>query len=85
VIDYLRNAGGPDRDADKKRIFLLRADGSVISRQYNNVSAAHIYPGDTIVVPPVIDKRAALQRIASIASIVGNLGLGAATIAILAR
>ena len=37
VIDYLRRAGGPDREADKKRTFILRADGSVISRQYADV------------------------------------------------
>ncbi len=85
VINYLRRAGGPDRDADKKRIFLLRADGSVISSQYNKVQDARIYPGDTIVVPPVIDKRALLQRVSAIASIVGNLGIGLGTLAILAR
>jgi protein involved in polysaccharide export with SLBB domain len=85
VIDYLRRAGGPDREADKKRIFLLRADGSVVSRQYSHVDSAPIYPGDTIVVPPILDKRAFLQRIVDIATIVGNVGVGAATVAILAR
>jgi hypothetical protein len=85
VIDYLRRAGGPDREADKKRIFLLRADGSVVSRQYSHVESAPIYPGDTIVVPPILDKRAFLQRIVDIATIVGNVGVGAATVAILAR
>jgi polysaccharide export outer membrane protein len=85
VIDYLREAGGPDRQADRKRAFVLRADGSVVSRQYANVDRALIYPGDTIVVPPVLDKRAALQRIVDIATIVGQFGIGAATIAILAR
>ena len=53
VIDYLREAGGPDRQADRKRAFVLRADGSVVSRQYANVDHAPIYPGDTIVVPPM--------------------------------
>jgi polysaccharide export outer membrane protein len=57
----------------------------VISSQYNKVEEARIYPGDTIVVPPIIDKRAVLQRITSIASIIGNLGVGAATLAILAK
>jgi len=85
VIDYLREAGGPDRQADRKRSFVLRADGSVVSRQYTDVDKARIYPGDTIVVPPVIDKRATLQRIVDIATIVGQLGLSIATIAILAR
>jgi polysaccharide biosynthesis/export protein len=85
VIDYLREAGGPDRQADRKRAFVLRADGSVISDQYAKVDRARIYPGDTIVVPPVIDKRATLQRIVDIATIVGQFGLGIATIALLAR
>jgi protein involved in polysaccharide export with SLBB domain len=85
VIDYLREAGGPDRQADRKRAFVLRADGSVISDQYAKVDQARIYPGDTIVVPPVIDKRATLQRVVDIATIVGQLGLGIATIALLAR
>ncbi len=85
MIDYLQRAGGPDREADKKRVFILRADGSVVSRQYADVSHSLMYPGDTIVVPPVIDKRAVLQRITSIASIIGNLGLGLAAIYLVAR
>jgi polysaccharide export outer membrane protein len=85
VIDYLREAGGPDRQADRKRSFVLRADGSVVSRQYADVDRAFIYPGDTIVVPPVLDKRAVLQRIVDIATIVGQFGLGVAGIALLTR
>ena len=85
VIDYLRRAGGPDREADKKRTFILRADGSVISRQYADVNHAPIYPGDTVVVPPVLDKRSNIQRIVDIAQIIGNFGIGAAAIYLLAR
>ena len=85
VINYMQRAGGPDRQADKKRTFILRADGSVVSRQYADVERAPIYPGDTIVVPPIIDKRAILQRVVDIAAIVGNFGLGAAAIDILAK
>ena len=85
VINYMKRAGGPDRQADKKRTFVLRADGSVVSRQYADVNRAQIFPGDTIVVPPIIDKRAVLQRIVDIAEIVGNFGIGVASIAILAH
>lgn len=85
VGDYLHRAGGPDRQADKRRIFLLRADGSVVSQQYFNVSRAPIYPGDTVVVPPILDKRAVLQRIIDITSVIGNLGLGLAGIGLLIR
>ena len=85
VGDYLHRAGGPDRQADKRRIFLLRADGSVVSRQYADVSRAPIYPGDTVVVPPVLDKRAFIQRFIDVTTIAGNLGLGLAGIALLVR
>ncbi len=85
VIDYLRRAGGPDREADRKRIFLLRADGSVVSRQYADVGRAPIYPGDTIIVPPILDRRSIFQRSVDLAQIIGNVGVGAATLAVLAR
>jgi polysaccharide export outer membrane protein len=85
VIDYLKRAGGPDREADKKRMFLLHADGSVVSRQYANVAQSPIYPGDTIVVPPILDKRALLQKIATIAQTIANFGIGIAAIYLLAR
>ena len=84
VIDYLKRAGGPDRQADKKRMFILRADGSVVSRQYADVAKAPIYPGDTIAVPPIIDKRSGWQRFSDVASVIGNFGVGIAALAILA-
>ena len=31
--DYLRLAGGANREADKNRAYVIRADGSVISKQ----------------------------------------------------
>ena len=81
--DYLRQAGGPDRDADSKRQFILRADGSVFSRQYGNVDHATMFPGDTIVIPPQIDRRAVLRNLLDLSSIVGQFGLGAAAINVL--
>ena len=81
--DYLRQAGGPDRQADKKRIFILRADGSVYSRQYGNVDHATLFPGDTIVVPPQLAHRALLRDLVDIASVVSGFGLGAAAIEVL--
>lgn len=80
---YLKQAGGPDRQADKHRTFILRADGSVFSRQYGNVEHALIFPGDTIVIPPQLDKRAFLRDLLNISNIVGQFGLGAAAINVL--
>ena len=54
---YLRLAGGANRDADRKRIFVLRADGTVVSRNSDasvfdrGLNELRLYPGDSIVVP----------------------------------
>ena len=81
--DYLRLAGGPDREADRKRAFILRADGSVFSRQYGNVDRANVFPGDTIVVPPQLTHRTVLRDLVDISSVIGGFGLGAAAINVL--
>jgi protein involved in polysaccharide export with SLBB domain len=57
VYGYLKQAGGASRDADKDHAFVIRADGSVLSRASsksfwgNEFDQARIHPGDTIVVP----------------------------------
>ncbi len=54
---YLNEAGGPTRQADSSRIFLVRADGSVISRQSHgefwrtDFESIALLPGDAIIVP----------------------------------
>ena len=53
---YLSQAGGPTTTADKKGIFVIRADGSVIGSHGFSILGgkpldATLYPGDTIVVP----------------------------------
>ncbi len=85
MVDYLHRAGGPDRQADKKRAFILRADGSVVSEQYTNVKKAPVFPGDTIVVPPILDRRAIFQRVVDLAGIVSSFGYSAATLYLISR
>jgi protein involved in polysaccharide export with SLBB domain len=54
---YLNDAGGPTRQADANRIYLIRADGTVVSRQTKgtfwrtNFAAMKLLPGDSIIVP----------------------------------
>jgi len=52
---YLSQAGGPTSVADKKNIFVIRADGSVIGAKESLWSGrslnAVLSPGDTVVVP----------------------------------
>ena len=94
VKDYLRLAGGPDRIGDSKREFVLRADGSVVSRQAGgfaertifadrNFEDVVLYPGDTIIVPPIIQKSAFLRNLSNIGTIIEGFGLGAAAIQVL--
>jgi protein involved in polysaccharide export with SLBB domain len=83
VKRYLQMAGGPDRGADRKRAYVLRADGSVFSNQYGNFSRSFLYPGDTIVVPPVLQKGNPLRELGNIATILAGFGVTAAAIEVL--
>ncbi len=94
VKDYMRLAGGPDRVADRGRAFVLRADGSVVSHQQGSLAQRALfvggdfdnvvlYPGDTIVEPPIIQKTAILRNLSDIGTILEGFGLGAAAIEIL--
>ena len=55
---YLNDTGGATRTADVKRIFLIRADGTVVSMHSNNSHWSSnfgniaLMPGDAIIVPP---------------------------------
>jgi hypothetical protein len=52
---YLRKSGGATRSGDKKEIYVLRADGSIVpmgnSWVSNSFMDLHMRPGDTIFVP----------------------------------
>ena len=89
--DYLRTAGGPNRNADKKQIFIIRADGSVLSRQYldhtlwtdDKFDRQIIYPGDTIVIPQQLNKTTLLRGLTDWSQVFSQFALGAAAINLL--
>ncbi|WP_263367888.1 SLBB domain-containing protein [Edaphobacter bradus] len=82
--DYLREAGGANRDADKSRAYVVRASGAVISKQYSSslrgsgFESLHLYPGDTIIVPLNLDKGRTIRLIVNLAQIAGQLGIAIA-------
>lgn len=87
--DYLRLAGGPTRGADDASLFVVRANGQVISsrqssswftrgNQIGNVAAE---PGDTVFVPEEIDKSTLVQVTKDLTLILYQFGLGAAGLA----
>ncbi len=56
VVDYIERTGGIKRRGDDKRIFVVRADGSVMPYSqrrgwFSSSSEIALRPGDTIVVP----------------------------------
>ncbi len=54
---YLDQVGGATKYADKSDIYLIRPDGSVKSREQGiNVVTTELIPGDTVVVPQVVEK-----------------------------
>jgi polysaccharide export outer membrane protein len=75
---YLGQSGGPTTVANKKAIFVIRADGSVLSNQEGlwtgNSLSAELRPGDTVVVPEkALSGGVQWQTVFSIASIASSI------------
>jgi protein involved in polysaccharide export with SLBB domain len=91
VIHYLQLAGGPNRNADSHHAFVIRADGSVVSRAAvkgasiwtNSFNQIRLNPGDTIVVPDKTLRPSALRGIMDWTQVFSQLALGAAAINVL--
>ncbi|MDB5712884.1 MAG: capsule biosynthesis protein [Sphingomonadales bacterium] len=82
VKDYLEKAGGPIRGGDRGNIFVVRANGSVLTKRRGALNARAL-PGDAIFVPVRTQSSSILAKIRDITQIVYQLGLGAAAIAVL--
>ncbi|HEY2048280.1 MAG TPA: SLBB domain-containing protein [Caulobacteraceae bacterium] len=84
VRDFLHRAGGPQRYADTHEIFVVHANGAVASsREVKGLQDQPALPGDVIFVP-VKSSIDTLERIREISTVVYQLGVGIATIGILA-
>jgi protein involved in polysaccharide export with SLBB domain len=82
VKEYLRMAGGPTKIADTKEIYVIKVNGSAMSRQGfswvgSGVKGAVLDPGDTIVVPEQLERVAWLKDFKDIATIIGQIALTA--------
>ena len=90
VDDYLRMAGSPTRGADKSSIFVVRANGSVVSAQQGEggwfgvggkgIDDLVALPGDTIFVPEETNKTTFLQGAKDWTQVLYQFGLGLAAI-----
>jgi protein involved in polysaccharide export with SLBB domain len=88
VGDYLDQAGGPTRDADGERMYLLHADGSLVSAQnsgsiFNSFSSRAMMPGDAIIVPEQLDKNLLTGELVQWSQIFYQFALGAAGLKVL--
>lgn len=82
--DYIRLSGGFTAQADSGRVYVVRADGSVVanegSRWFNRGSNVQIQPGDTIVVPINAEQMLPLPFWEAVTGIMYNVAIAAAAV-----
>ncbi len=87
--DYLKKAGGTSRSADSSHMFVIRADGSVVSRHFTSplfaksFDALPMSPGDTLIVPTYINRSTFVRGLIDWSQIFSNFALGAAAVNVL--
>lgn len=81
--DYIDMSGGFTPRADEDRIYVVRADGSVVTRSGNSWFSANggvIKPGDTVVVPLDTERMRPLPFWTAVTTIFYNLAIAAAAV-----
>jgi polysaccharide biosynthesis/export protein len=90
---YLDKSGGSTRDAEESEMYIVRTDGSVISRQQNAFGfrwddnadtwnfgtflSTKLEPGDTLIVPQRLERIAWMREIKDITTILSQIALTA--------
>ncbi len=86
---YLDMAGGTTQDSRTDEIYVIKADGSVFSRQqYSSLASLigsgfmseKINSGDTVVVPQNFEKTAWMRNVKDITTIISQLAITAGTV-----
>lgn len=89
VNAYLRLAGGPNKDADRRHAFIIRADGEVISYAMTRGPWGYgfdnlpVNPGDTIVIPDKTLKPTFLRGFFDWSQFFSQMALGAAALTLI--
>lgn len=83
--EYINASGGLTSNADKRRIYIVRANGAVVAgdgsrRWFRSDGGMGIHPGDTIVAPMDVDRVPALALWQSSTTILYNLAIAVAAI-----
>lgn len=88
TVGEILKVAGLREEADKKAIFILRADGSIVGNAtagwFGSINGLKLMPGDTIVVPEKMDKENnrnfVMRQFKDITQILSQFGLGVAAI-----
>ena len=96
VDRYLQKSGGPDSNAEASEMYIVRADGSVFSRQqssfgiqwndegrswgFGSFLSSSLEAGDTLVVPQKLDRIAWTREVKDWTQILANIALTAGTV-----
>jgi polysaccharide export outer membrane protein len=77
--DYINKSGGITQKGDRKRIYVVRANGDVVSGErsgwFRRSRSTEIRPGDTIVVPLDTERVRALPLWQAVTTIIYNLAV----------
>jgi protein involved in polysaccharide export with SLBB domain len=96
VSYYLKMAGGPTNNAEEDEMYVIKADGTVVSKQQSTMGirwdedgkkwsfggflAMGMDAGDTLVVPQDMERIAWMREIKDIATILGQIALAAGVV-----
>tara|TARA_R110002110_G_scaffold391972_1_gene605346 strand:+ start:5808 stop:8291 length:2484 start_codon:yes stop_codon:yes gene_type:complete len=83
VDDYLKRSGGPTRQADESRVYVVKADGSVMLPEKSawfGGRSQQLQPGDTVIMPIDVDRLNQLELWTNVSQIVYQMALGAAAV-----
>ncbi|MDT8068095.1 MAG: SLBB domain-containing protein [Terriglobia bacterium] len=86
VKSYLQRAGGGTRDADEKKTFIIRADGSLVSREGwmgRKSGFSGVLPGDTIVLPLRLERANFMRNLKDWSQVISQFALGVAAVHVL--
>jgi protein involved in polysaccharide export with SLBB domain len=98
IDSYLQKSGGPVKNAEEDEMYVIRADGTVFSRQqssfgiqwsdegghwsFGSFLSSSLGAGDTLVVPQKLEQISWMRDIKDITQILANVALTAGTILI---
>lgn len=82
VLTYLKQAGGMTQEAEEDELFVLKVDGTAVSKRGRGIfeaslSSARLDPGDTIVVPEKLERIAWLREVKDFTQILYQIAVTA--------